>query len=341
MDDDDGDGYGWQSGETCLITENASGQPAASVQEPGPTVEPAPAPTPEPAPVPEPTPTPAPAPEPTPVVQAPDPAPVVDAPAGAVVNTAPGLSDITDLILLTGQSNAAGLETAVDALKDAPDDQVFAFTASGWEVASLEQVWDDAIPGNPAGNPYNNVVFQIGKSLAQKDDRVVGVVLVTAPGEGISHWDFNSEFYLEIRQRANAALSAIPHKSGFDAMVWMQGESDWLFEGTADTGATGFASTDTEFFQNYYPTKLSQLISNLRSESWFGASGRFICAETKKAPLNPHLLALNADADDRTGCAAAADLATRPADPFGNSFSAESLRVLGQRLADVYLSMPQ
>ncbi len=260
------------------------------------------------------------------------------------VADAPGIEDITDLFFITGQSNAAGLETAYDPSLDSPDSRVFAFTDLGWQVADLHQYWEHSIPGNfsandPSRSPYNSIAFQLSRAVAQKSDRVVGLVVLTAPGEGISHWDFNSEFSLQIRDKAIAALNALPNKNAFDAMIWMQGETDWLLEGTADPGATGFADTTSDEYKNYYPTKLFQLVSNLRGESWFQFDGRFICAETKKAELNPHLMALNSDADPLTGCAAAADLPIRGTDPFGNHFSASSLRTLGDRLADVYLSM--
>jgi hypothetical protein len=260
------------------------------------------------------------------------------------VKPALGPEDITDLFFITGQSNAAGLQTAFDASVDVPDNRVFAFTDNGWQVAALQQNWELSIPGNfsaqdSSRSPYNHVGFQLSKSIAEKSNRVVGLVVLTAPGEGISHWDFNSEFFVEIREKATAALNELPHKSQFDAMLWMQGETDWLFEGTADPGATGFADQSSEAFKNYYPTKLFQLISNLRGESWFRFDGRFVCTETKKAALNPHLMALNWDDDPYSGCAAASDLPTRSSDPFGNHFSAGSLRTLGQRIADVYLAM--
>ena len=262
---------------------------------------------------------------------------VVDEPEPVVIQA----SDITDLIVLTGQTNAAALETGFDAELDAADERVFAFVENeGWQVADLRQHWDGNLPGNFASSerdPYNNLAFQLGKVLAEEPDRVVGIILITAPGEGISHWDFTSPFYAKIRNRVTEALSELPQKQTIDAMIWAQGETDWLFEGTADVGATGFRSTDSEFYRNYYPTKLSQLISNLRGEFWFASQAQFICAETKKAALNPHLMALNTDGDDRTACAQASDLETRAGDPFGNQLSASSLRTLGGRIADIYL----
>ncbi len=262
---------------------------------------------------------------------------VVDAPVGFLPE------DITDLILLTGQSNAAAFQTAFDATLDAGHERVFAYTEEGaWQPADLHQNWDGDTPGNfsdeVAGrNPYNNLVFQVGKSLAQKSDRVVGIVLIAAPGKGISHWDYDSEFYRQLRTTATSALAALPQKSSIDAMLWVHGETDWLKEGTADPFATGYASVESDFYRDYYPNKLRQLISNLRSEWWYGSTARFICSETKKADLNEHLMALNDDGDERTSCAQASDLPTRSDDPFDNHFSAQGLRTLGARIADLYL----
>lgn len=255
-----------------------------------------------------------------------------------------GIESITDLIFLTGQSNAASLVTKYDAELDSPDERVFAYTDQGWRVADLHQFWDDGIPGNfsadnPDREPYNNIIFQVGKALASSADRRVGIVMLTAPGEGISHWDFDGLFYSRVRDHALAALNAVPHKASFDALVWMQGETDWLLHGTADPDVPDFESYQSEAYLNYYPRKLTELIASLRSDPWFGDRARFVCTETIKAALNTHLMALNTDGDSLTGCAAASDLAARQNDPQGNHFSAESLRVLGQRIANVYLEM--
>lgn len=255
-----------------------------------------------------------------------------------------GVDTITDLIFLTGQSNAASLVTKFNPNLDAPDSRVFAYTEKGWQIADLHQFWDEGIPGNfsaddPLREPYNNIIFQVGKALARSADRRVGIVMLTAPGEGISHWDHGGPFYHQLQNHAIAALNAVPHKSSFDALVWMQGETDWLMHGTADPDVADFESYQSDAYLNYYPHKLAGLIGALRSDPWFGESARFICTETIKADLNPHLMALNNDGDALTGCATASDLAARENDPHGNHFSAESLRVLGQRIADIYLQL--
>ena len=256
-------------------------------------------------------------------------------------------SDITDIIVLTGQANAAAVQTDFDPGIDTGHDRLFAFNQDGqWRVAELEQYWDVNLPSNFSSvqegrEPYNNLAFQTGKSLTEQSDRVVGIIMITALGEGISHWDYNSSFYRSVRSKVTAALAQLPQKTTIDAMIWMQGETDWLAVGSADSGASGFVSVDSDFYRNYYPNKLRQLISNLRSEVWFAHSAQFICGETKRAQLNPHLMALNDDGDSRTSCAAASDLPTRQSDQFNIHFSAEGLRTLGGRMAELYISADQ
>ena len=76
---------------------------------------------------------------------------------------------------------------------------------------------------------------------------MVGIVLVTAPGEGISHWDAGNVFFNKIRTKALAALNELPHKSSFDGILWHQGETDWAKSGSLDTDLAGL-----EIDTNYY-----------------------------------------------------------------------------------------
>jgi len=53
------------------------------------------------------------------------------------------VSEITDLILVTGQSNVRGSQTSTNLVDDSIDVRVFAYTGSDdWEVADLRQAWD-------------------------------------------------------------------------------------------------------------------------------------------------------------------------------------------------------
>ncbi len=230
--------------------------------------------------------------------------------------------NITDLILVTGQSNALGADTTFDAARDTVNDRVFAFTDQGWQVADLHQIWDlNWHPRNdPETDPSNNFAFHFGKKVAERrPQKVVGFILVTAPGQGISHWDYEGEFYWKIRNKVTDAINQLPNKAAVDGILWHQGETDW----TAN---------------DYYRNKLRDLINNFRSESWFATDKPFICGETVEAPVNSILMALNNDGDQHTGCVAADGLSTILDELH---FSAEGLRILGTRYATKYLQMTE
>lgn len=229
-------------------------------------------------------------------------------------------ADITDLILVTGQSNALGAETSYDPRLDAPDQRTFAYTSNGWQVANLNQVWDRGwFPrGDPANPPSNNLSLHFGKRVTEMDrNRVVGFVLVTAPGQPISHWDPQGEFFNSIRSKVSRAISELPVKSRVDGILWHQGESD--------------GEDDPAYGQALYT-----LIEAFRSESWYGAGLPFICGETATLPVNRQLNRLNSDGNPNTACIAAAGLETKGDDAH---FSASALRTIGQRYAEQYVAM--
>lgn len=241
-------------------------------------------------------------------------------------NHGDGGRSITDLVLVTGQSNALGAETAIyetqsfDENLDSPVKRVYAYTETGWSIASLRQIWDrNWYPrADIANNPANNFAFHFAKNVVLKDPkRVVGFVLVTAPGAPIANWDKGQPFYSTIQQKVGRALSALPHKHQVDAILWHQGESDY---------------NDTD----YYGDKLNGLIWNFRGESWVKNSAPFICGETYNSPVNKRLAGLNSDTVWNTACASSNDLVTVGDDIH---FSAKSLRILGARYSDKYLEI--
>lgn len=257
------------------------------------------------------------------------------------------IADITDVVVLTGQSNLLGSHTKFDAVLDQPSAGVFAYTDQGWQIADLHQVWDINVhPGNhslvnPDNQPYNNLAMHFGKTLVQNSPtRVVAFIVASAPGKGIAHWDKGSSFYNFLSKKVETALSGIPHKYSVDGILWQQGENDWLYEGTSDAAATGFTSKDSNEYINYYKIKLETVIRNFRNESWGRSDSVFICGETRRAKgVNRRLMALNSDSDQLTGCVPATDLPKREDDPYGSHFSAEGLRQLGQRFANKYLEI--
>ena len=264
-------------------------------------------------------------------IQSNDPASATDgltepAASSSVLQPEPELSlvytpdDITDLILVTGQSNALGLQTAFDTTLDQPHNRVFAFTDSGWQTADLHQVWDHGWHprGNPGETPSNNFAFHMAKEVVHRHDhRVVGFILATAPGESIGHWDETGDFWGQISSKVLDAINQIPHKSRLDGILWHQGESD---EG-----------------DNQYHVKLDNLIASFRQQNWFASQQPFICGETAVFQVvNSQLMALNYNGDHWTGCVSSDNLSTR-AD--GYHFDADGLREIGKRYATKYLAM--
>ena len=76
-------------------------------------------------------------------------------------------ADITDLILVTGQSNALCTQTEYDRDHDLPHDRAFAFTNEGWRRADLHQVWDrNWFPRRHPDeqDPSNNFAFHMART---------------------------------------------------------------------------------------------------------------------------------------------------------------------------------
>jgi len=255
----------------------------------------------------------------------------------------PQVNDITDLILVTGQSNIRGANTSYDPTLDSPNKQAFAFNFDDqWRVSDLHNAWDgNWAPGNGSlqddtRQPNNNFVFHFGKVVAERDSsRVIGYVVVSAPGKGIVHWDRDRDFFYQVRDTAINALNAQGVKSTFDAVLWHQGETDWQSRGTSDPEITG----EQRNKPNYYHDKLYSLIDDFRAQSWIDDNAYFICGETAIAPVNEVLMSLNNDDDPRTGCVSANGLTTLDTDPVPVHFDAAGLRELGKRYAELYLQM--
>ena len=230
------------------------------------------------------------------------------------------VADITDLVLVTGQSNALGADTSYDFNQDSPHERVFAFTEEGWIKADLHQVWDLGwFPrGNPGADPSNNLALHFGKEVVRRQShRVVGIVLATAPGMGIDHWDADGDFFSQIDQKVIDAVNQTPHKNGIDGILWHQGESD---AGNHD-----------------YHSKLDSLIDRFRQRSWYSIDRPFICGETAAFEVvNQQLRGLNSNGDRWSGCVGSDGLQTRE---DGFHFNAEGLRELGRRYADRYLEV--
>ena len=280
-------------------------------------------------------------------------------------------NDITDLILVTGQSNVTGANTEVSATldrwgrvsefngPDKPHSRVFAWTVdphsgnagAGWKVASLTQSWHDKNPG-VGGVAHNNFAFHFAKKVAEKDScRVVGLIVVSEAGRGISHWDYSAPGWNEVVRQVNDAMSAIGRTS-IDGILWHQGESDWIANGTCYKVERCQNNHPDYYAQKLYsriadpsvPNHIGRfaLIDRLRRADWFGSGKPFIAGETAKAPVNSVLNKLNTDNDRWTATInsdAASGIETRSDDIAGIHFSATGLRELGARYAYAYLNL--
>ncbi len=278
---------------------------------------------------------------------------------------------ITDLILATGQSNLIGPETEVAASfdgfgkviefyePDLPHPRVFAWTVNsrdnrgqGWKVAQLNQSWHDSAPG-VAGLANNNFAFHFAKQLAQQSTgcRVVGIVMVSEGGHGISHWDQDAEGWQQVTTQVYAAMGAIG-RTEIDGVLWHQGESDWIVDGTCYPGDSCNNGQPDFYARKLYsriadpavpnPVGTNALIDRLRRQSWFGENKPFIAAQTLRAPVNVHLNKLNDDGDNWTACVRGdlvSGLEANPLDPYENHYSGNALRQLGRRYAAEYLQM--
>ena len=88
-------------------------------------------------------------------------------------NIGDGGRTITDLVLVTGQSNALGAETVLldpqsfDQNLDSPVRRVYVYSDTGWTIASLRQIWDLGwYPRSDiAGDPANNFAFHFAKQV--------------------------------------------------------------------------------------------------------------------------------------------------------------------------------
>ncbi len=290
--DPDNDGWGWENNLSCRVVSSSIRDTNTPTNTPA-TPDETPAPT-----------------TPAEVVQ----------PSTPTNTAGKAPSDITDLILVTGQSNALGAGTSYNPSLDSPNSNVFAFTNSGWQVANLNQIWDlNWHPRNhPETDPSNNFALHFGKTVATRDSsKVIGFILASNPGAKISSWNYNSSFYNTLQAKALDAINQLPHKSALDGILWHQGESD---------------GEDKQ----YYTDALYGLIYNLRNEPWVKSNAPFICGETKINSVNKRLNGLNTDSDPTTACVAAEDLSTRGDD---RHFDARALRTLGSRYGNAYLDI--
>ncbi len=255
----------------------------------------------------------------------------------------PRLSDITDIFLMAGQSNATSDDPGYDPNKDSKDNRIFVWTSNNeWKVADLtQQTWKEnsgrnKVPKN-YGSPTNHPAYQVARHIIEKDPcRVVAFIPTSYPGQKINKWissgGGDTDHYNFIRSQVNSAISQVPSKNKLDMIAWIQGE--------ADDGRT-------EYFND-----LSRLVNKFRDEYWFDSTKYFVASQLKPdniGAVHPHLgyernwntandqiAKLGFDGDPMTDFTHNSGLYT----PDGTHFDSESIRKIGERMASKYINKP-
>lgn len=230
------------------------------------------------------------------------------------------VDDITDVIVMMGQSNALGHNTLVDLEYDYSDERIVVWTKNhGWQMADLcTQVWRGTWFPFQGGACGNHPTFQIAKGIIAEDpSRKIAIIPAGDAGKAISFWGEGGSSYLAVKNRIETALEQLPNRDKVNLVAWSQGESDHGNE------------------YNWY-NSLTDLIYRLRNEDWFDAtSAKFIAQETSWSSVNNVVVWLNSDNDALTGAVQAAD---QPLMDIAH-FTGGALRVIGRRYAVKYLAM--
>jgi len=192
-------------------------------------------------------------------------------------------SQITDFILMAGQSNASGQNSIADENnnQDQSSERVFVWvpnpigdgSTGSWQQADLcTQRWyvDDYSttqfwPANDNSNKpcQNHPGFQIAKQIAQDSSRVVGLIVSSLPGQGISQWASGANGRVEIDNVAQGAMdalaSSIPRNRRYVKYIaWAQGENDRVDGENRN--------------QNNYASQFINLLNHFEGKNWFRTS---------------------------------------------------------------------
>jgi hypothetical protein len=157
--------------------------------------------------------------------------------------------------VISGQSNAVGWGTDSPLASNTVNSKVEVFNTAtqAWEVATPTNIHDTQEPTNaPFAAGSNSIAWEFAKKIQnQNPKKHIRFILVGKVGEPISGWVGGSPIVYN-RLLTNMTAAGIKKIDGF---IWMQGEGD----GTVASGI----SVAT------YTTNFRQLVTNLRTQSWF------------------------------------------------------------------------
>lgn len=169
-----------------------------------------------------------------------------------------------DVLLVIGQSNAAGYNTTQDPKLDFADPRVEAWGTTGPYIDQKFVAYDPD-PSTGAGTGISfSIPFAKWYVSAIPSNRKVLIVNAAVGGSQLvdSAWDTpNGVFYLNAVARTNAAIAALPH-TRLAAMLWLQGESDAV----------------SKISNERYTARLDLLIAALRANITAAAEVPFLIA---------------------------------------------------------------
>ena len=162
-------------------------------------------------------------------------------------------SDVPYVIVIAGQSNAAGVNAGgpnpASSLVQTWDAVTGAW--GGSDYTGLP--WSRSTPNGNSGN--NNYALARAHRIADDTHRPVYIVFDAVGGTSIDEWvasGTSSTRYAALKAKVEAALATLPGKTTIDELIWAQGEEDFT-----DDFATHLGN-------------LTLLRNQLRAETWCG-----------------------------------------------------------------------
>jgi len=165
------------------------------------------------------------------------------------------------LLVIAGQSNAAGSGTPLDS-RESPIDEVKAWTGSGWKTAT------EPLHGGKNSHSFG---VRLGKKIHESTNAHVFLVPVAAAGSEVKDWRPGQTHFEHAVTEARKAAGSLG--INVDAVIWFQGESETK---TPDQ-RSAFANRTRDVF-NGFQSQLSGspeiIYAQLSKRLWIGEDSR-------------------------------------------------------------------